>query len=116
MWHRQSLRTNRVPLQALDIHDSGKNGLQALARMVLFRDLQKDLAVRCGDWTAAVLSDRQIEYAALDAVAGRAVLLQLAKQNQESGEQFARPFIDVPFSSKPARWRRQLASELAAIR
>ena len=41
---------------------------------MLKRNLRKTKALRCGDWRAPVLSAEQIEYAALDAVAGQQIL------------------------------------------
>ena len=52
-------------------------GLASLCRQVLGHDLRKPKALRCGDWRAEPLSEPQVQYAALDAVAGRQAMLAL---------------------------------------
>eukprot|EP01043_Picozoa_sp_COSAG02_P036098 COSAG02_NODE_2625_length_8397_cov_2.746806_5_plen_490_part_00 len=49
-------------------------GLASLTRLMLQSDLRKTKSLRCGDWRAPILSVEQIEYAALDAVAGQKIL------------------------------------------
>jgi len=46
----------------------GRLGLEALAQLVLGVKLDKDWRLRAGNWEAETLSDRQIEYAANDAL------------------------------------------------
>jgi len=46
----------------------GKLGLEALAFLVLGVQLDKDWKLRAGDWEAETLSDRQVDYAANDAL------------------------------------------------
>ena len=85
----------------MDIHDNGRNGLQALTRAVLGCDLSKDPKIRCGDWAAAILSTEQTQYAALDAVAGRLILLQMVdKYVHEGVEAFVEQFVDAQFAFK----------------
>ena len=45
-------------------------GLASLSRLMLGCDLRKSKHLRCGDWRAEPLSAEQVEYAALDAIAG----------------------------------------------
>ena len=52
-------------------------GLASLCRQALGRDLRRPKALRCGDWRAEPLSVPQVQYAALDAVAGRQAMLAL---------------------------------------
>ncbi|KAK6174465.1 hypothetical protein SNE40_017736 [Patella caerulea] len=52
-------------------------GLKGLADGVLGFTLQKDSLIRCGNWEADVLSDKQIEYAALDALVGIDIYIKL---------------------------------------
>eukprot|EP00658_Telonema_sp_P-2_P050048 TRINITY_DN38108_c0_g1_i1.p1 TRINITY_DN38108_c0_g1~~TRINITY_DN38108_c0_g1_i1.p1 ORF type:complete len:159 (-),score=34.33 TRINITY_DN38108_c0_g1_i1:96-572(-) len=46
----------RLPAAELQVHNRGKNGLQALTRAVLHRDLSKEPCIRCGDWEIDLLS------------------------------------------------------------
>ena len=52
-------------------------GLASLSRLTLTRDLRKSKHLRCGDWRAEPLSEQQIEYGALDAIAGQRILAAL---------------------------------------
>ena len=63
-------------------------GLRALCRTILSKDLPKVYEIRCGDWLAQPLSDAAIEYAALDAEAGRLLLVSLHEESvrQAGGE------------------------------
>ena len=53
-------------------------GLRTLCRTVLSRELPKVHSIRCGDWLAQPLSAEQVNYAALDAEAGRQLLVALS--------------------------------------
>ena len=55
----------------------GKLGLEALAELYLGVSLDKDWKVRAGDWEADTLSERQIAYAANDALVAVNVLWRL---------------------------------------
>ena len=55
-------------------------GLASLSRLLLGRDLRKTRQLRCGDWRAEPLSPAQVEYAALDAVAGQMILQVLCER------------------------------------
>ena len=55
-------------------------GLASLSRLLLGRDLRKTHSIRCGDWRVEPLSSEQIEYAALDAVAGQQILAALFRE------------------------------------
>eukprot|EP00092_Neocalanus_flemingeri_P045105 GFUD01050253.1.p1 GENE.GFUD01050253.1~~GFUD01050253.1.p1 ORF type:complete len:571 (+),score=175.73 GFUD01050253.1:246-1958(+) len=48
----------------------GKLGLEALANLVLGVQLDKDWRLRAGDWEAESLTQRQVDYAANDALVG----------------------------------------------
>ena len=61
-------------------------GLASLARLMLGRDLQKTHSLRCGDWRAEPLSPEQVEYAALDAVAGQQILAALFGKGDSGAE------------------------------
>lgn len=52
---------------------------------MLERDLRKTKSLRCGDWRAPVLSAEQIEYAALDAVAGQQILAAVWEHGRRRG-------------------------------
>lgn len=58
-------------------HQNGA-GLRTLCRTVLSRELPKVHSIRCGDWLAQPLSAEQVTYAALDAEAGRQLLVTLS--------------------------------------
>eukprot|EP00656_Telonema_subtile_P019455 TRINITY_DN20699_c0_g1_i2.p1 TRINITY_DN20699_c0_g1~~TRINITY_DN20699_c0_g1_i2.p1 ORF type:complete len:483 (+),score=91.22 TRINITY_DN20699_c0_g1_i2:281-1729(+) len=89
----------RLPAAVWDIHDQGKNGLQALTRAVLRCDLSKDPAIRCGNWEATPLSEQQLTYAALDAVAGMLVLRVMAEEHAlDDVAGFVEPYVDVAVS------------------
>lgn len=57
--------------------DLQERSLGALAYKLLGCRLDKDWRVRASDWNAEFLSDRQIEYAALDAYVAVKILEQL---------------------------------------
>ncbi len=59
-------------------------GLRTLCRTVLARELPKVHSIRCGDWLAQPLSAEQVEYAALDAEAGRQLLEMLCGRRGEA--------------------------------
>lgn len=54
-----------------------ERSLGALAHKLLGCQLDKDWRIRASDWNAEFLSDRQIEYAALDAYVAVKILEQL---------------------------------------
>lgn len=54
-----------------------ERSLAALAYKLLGCELDKDWRVRASDWEAETLSDRQIEYAALDAYVAVKIFEQL---------------------------------------
>lgn len=54
-----------------------ERSLAALANKLLGCELDKDWRVRASDWEAELLTDRQIEYAALDAYVAVKILEQL---------------------------------------
>ena len=61
-------------------------GLQALTRCFLGRDLNKDNRIRCGDWGVDEYSHDQVHYAAVDAIVGRRVLLEMVRHAHEEDE------------------------------
>ena len=66
------------------VHSRHGVGLASLTRLMLKRNLRKTKSLRCGDWRAPVLSPEQIEYAALDAVAGHKILAAIWENGQRS--------------------------------
>ncbi|KAK7110101.1 exonuclease 3'-5' domain-containing protein 2-like [Littorina saxatilis] len=54
-----------------------KTGLQGLAKGVLGIHISKDFRVRCGNWGARHLNQAQVDYAAMDAVVGVDVFMNL---------------------------------------
>ncbi|CAG0901331.1 unnamed protein product [Darwinula stevensoni] len=56
---------------------NGRFGLDSLASHFLQLKLNKNWRLRCSDWNADELSNKQVEYAALDALAALAVFLRL---------------------------------------
>jgi len=65
----------------------GKLGLEALAESFLGVSLDKDWKVRAGDWEAETLSERQLNYAANDALVAVNVLWRLI------GKEFRRSWV-----------------------
>ena len=66
----------------------GKLGLEALAESFLGVSLDKDWRVRAGDWEAETLSERQLNYAANDALVAVNVLWRLI------GKEFRRSWVN----------------------
>lgn len=58
-------------------YNLSERSLSALAYKLLRCELDKDWRVRASDWEAESLSDRQIEYAAMDAYVAVKILEQL---------------------------------------
>ena len=54
-------------------------GLRGLTRRFLKHDLSKDRRIRCGDWGVDEYSAGQLHYAAVDAVVGRLILLEMVR-------------------------------------
>jgi len=97
----------------------GKLGLESLALTYLGVQLDKDWRLRAGDWEAEILSVKQINYAANDALVAVNILWILLKQELET-HAFSRyrcifwnearlvaesrdrlePFVDLGFSNK----------------
>lgn len=53
-----------------NIENGNSQGLARLSKNVLNVELDKDWSVRCSDWGAADLTERQVNYAAMDAIIG----------------------------------------------
>eukprot|EP01050_Picozoa_sp_SAG11_P005972 SAG11_NODE_445_length_9408_cov_3.801590_4_plen_276_part_00 len=58
-------------------------GLASLSRLMIGCGLRKSKHLRCGDWRADPLSAEQIEYAALDAIAGQRILAALCEHGRQ---------------------------------
>jgi hypothetical protein len=65
-------------------HHPGKLGLESLAAQVLGVTLDKDWRVRAGDWEADTLTDRQVNYAANDALVAVNILWTLLSRQFSS--------------------------------
>jgi hypothetical protein len=56
-------------------------GLASLTRLTLQHELPKPKHLRCGDWRVEPLTQAQVEYAALDAIAGRRIFAVLQERS-----------------------------------
>ena len=89
----------RGPAQQHGVHHNNRDGLQALTRAALQRDLSKDPLIRCGAWDREDKLDAvQEEYAALDAHAGREILLAMHRAHSQgmSLAAWSMPYVDIP--------------------
>jgi hypothetical protein len=55
-------------------------GLKALVRLHLGMEMTKSKSIQCSDWGLSTLSAQQVEYAALDAWASRAVFVRMSEK------------------------------------
>ena len=78
---RQKDRTNVINLgpfaRARDVVQSGSVGLKQLCELVLKKRLDKETDTRLSRWDQNTLSDDQVKYAALDAIASLKIFLKL---------------------------------------
>jgi len=77
-----------------------KADLQKLVDIVLKEKLGKSDEIRCSNWSARTLSDRQIQYAALDAIKTLEVYQHLAplpdlSERLEKNPDAAQPYVEV---------------------
>eukprot|EP00116_Pleurobrachia_bachei_P008143 sb/3468405/ len=74
-----------------------KLGLQGLASSFLEIHLEKDLELRSGNWDAADLTEKQKEYAAMDAWIGLKISLHLCQGNEKELERWCEGCRDEPY-------------------